>query len=47
LKGIPSSDAVIIWITPSESPNAIYAPVGETAAELIKAGVSNWKTLGK
>jgi hypothetical protein len=36
-----------MWITPSESPNAIYAPVGEMAAELIKAGVSSWKTRGK
>jgi hypothetical protein len=41
LKGISSSVAVMIWIVPSESPKAIYTPVGETAAELMKAGVSN------
>jgi len=47
LKGMPSLTAVNIWITPSESPNAIYAPVGETAAEPTKAGVSSLDTADK
>ena len=36
-----SSAAVIKWMAPSESPKAMYAPVGDTATEVMYEGVSS------